>query len=245
MYCLVVPCFNEAHRWNADYWADMLDIPDVEWLFVDDGSTDRTRDLASASATPGRARLLPLTTNGGKGQAIRRGWLDAIQSGRFAAVGLMDADGAFNRPDVEALVEDYRVHAEGGEYDAVWSSRVALAGRDIQRHAWRHYVGRAVATGLSLGEQAIPYDTQSGLKLFRADQAFARTLTDPFATRWLFEIELMARYRAANARPMRIWEMPLSYWKDVSGSKMTTRESLRVIRELLIVKRVQARSRTV
>lgn len=243
MFCLVVPCFNEAHRWDRAYWADMLQVPDVEWLFVDDGSSDGTREQAEALGEVGKATVLSLQPNGGKGEAIRRGWQHALDSGAYAAIGFMDADGAFNRADVEALVSDYRERVESGTFDAVWSSRVALSGRNIQRHAWRHYVGRAVATGLSVGEVSIPYDTQSGLKLFRADEAFARTLATPFATRWLFEIELMARYRAANKRPMAIWEMPLAYWVDVAGSKMTTRESMRVIRELMTAKRLQARSR--
>lgn len=243
MFCLVVPCFNEAHRWDPGYWADMLQVPDVEWLFVDDGSSDGTHELAEALGQVGKTTVLSLQPNGGKGEAIRRGWLHALETGAFAAIGFMDADGAFNRADVEALIGEYREHVERGGYDATWSSRVALAGRNIQRHAWRHYVGRAVATGLSIGEDNIPYDTQSGLKLFRADDAFARTLTTPFETRWLFEIELMARYRAANSRPMAIWEMPLAYWVDVAGSKMTMRESMRVMRELMTAKRVQARSR--
>lgn len=53
-------------------------------------------------------------------------------------------------------------------FDALWSSRVALSGRFIQKLASRHYMGRVVATLLSVDGNSISYDTQSGVKLFAA-----------------------------------------------------------------------------
>ena len=40
---LVVPCYNEAGRWQADYWRELVRPGDLDVLFVDDGSTDATR----------------------------------------------------------------------------------------------------------------------------------------------------------------------------------------------------------
>ena len=42
---IVVPCFNEAARLDAQAFLGMLDARDnLSLLFVDDGSTDGTRD---------------------------------------------------------------------------------------------------------------------------------------------------------------------------------------------------------
>ncbi len=242
---IVVPCFNEAERWNLEYWEEMLALPDLRWLFVDDGSTDSTATLIEKTARLGDASTLELQPNAGKAEAVRRGMLHALKTGVLhGPVGFMDADGAFSSKDVADLLEVYaRLSSNGGDFDAVWSSRVALAGRDISRSTGRHYLGRGVATLVSLGELEMPYDTQSGLKLFKPSEQLLRCLERPFRTRWLFELELLSRFRIEKAGGLRIWEEPLNYWHDVPGSKITARETLRIFKELTVLKRLQHRAR--
>lgn len=236
---LVVPCYNEAGRWNEDYWADLLQIPDLEFLFVDDGSSDRTAELATTAVEGHSSRVLRMASNGGKAEAVRTGMLAFLERENISVLGYLDADGAFNRQDIEDLITAYRAKVVHDEFDAAWSSRVALAGRDIARSGSRHYIGRLVATFVSLGYGQIPYDTQSGYKLFQPSRHLADCLAAPFRTRWLFELELLARWQALMGTPLRVWEEPLQYWHDVPGSKITGRETARVIKELVTVKRVQ------
>ena len=241
--CIVVPCFNEAGRWNADYWGSMLALDGVRWVFVDDGSRDGTRGLIDevAEASSGIASALHLDRNRGKAEAVRTGLLAALDSGS-RSVGFMDADGAFAVGDVErfaALMSEKRHE----QVDSLWSSRVALAGRDIHRSDSRHYLGRLVATVLTLGEEYLPYDTQSGFKLYVADDRLRGCLEEPFSTRWMFDLELYYRWRRAHGSPMRVWEEPLQSWRDVAGSKVTGRESLRALREIAAIKRLQRTSR--
>jgi glycosyltransferase involved in cell wall biosynthesis len=244
-FAIVVPCYNEAGRWSIDYWREVLAVPGVSWLFVDDGSTDGTADLLDQVAKADNAEALRLTPNGGKAEAVRRGMqaLLAIDP-RPDGIGYMDADGAFNAADIRDLVQVFDQRTKSAPpIDAVWSSRVALAGRDIRRSTSRHYIGRIVATFVSLGQDEIPYDTQSGLKLFVPSDELAMCLRDPFRTRWLFELELLSRWQSTAGAEMQIWEEPLNYWHDVPGSKIRGSESLRIVRELFIVKQEQARSR--
>jgi dolichyl-phosphate beta-glucosyltransferase len=244
---MVVPCFNEAARWDADYWANMACLDNVDWVFVDDGSTDQTQEILTdfvqqqlkIGATVG---LLSLQENAGKGEAIRQGWLSQPVED-YDSIGFIDADGAFQRIDVERILTEFDKHVVQSHFDAVWSSRVALAGRSIERQTSRHYIGRVVATFLSLGGHSIPYDTQSGLKLFAANATLWESLNSPFETRWLFEIEMVAKYQRISGQELRIWEMPLDFWEDVAGSKIGFGESLRIIRELIKVKGVQKSSR--
>jgi len=244
---IVVPCFNEAKRWNDDYWRSMTSIPETHWLFVSDGSTDATSKLIESfiglmESEQRHVSFLNLERNMGKGEAIRQGWL-AQKSHNFESIGFLDADGAFNRNDIEQLIARYQELVSNGDFDAIWSSRVALSGRNIERHASRHYIGRLVATFLSFGGHPLPYDTQSGLKLFKASPELWRTLEIPFATRWLFEIETLTHYQGLIGTPLQVWEMPLDYWVDVPGSKIGLAESGRIAIELAKVKRVQQRSR--
>jgi len=183
---MVVPCFNEAARWDASYWANMTALADVDWVFVDDGSTDHTQqklaEFVKQQLEVGTTIiLLPLPGNVGKGEAIRQGWVSQPVGG-YDSIGFIDADGAFSRTDVERILTEFDTHVLQSHFDAVWSSRVALAGRSIERQTSRHYIGRVVATFLSLGGHAIPYDTQSGLKLFATNPTLWEAIASPFET---------------------------------------------------------------
>jgi len=238
---LVVPCFNEAHRWQPEYWNDLTGSNGVHWLFVNDGSQDATSSILRDLSRRPNVDFIDFPVNSGKGEAIRIGMLRALgnRANGIESVGFMDADGAFRRPDVERFAERFAELAGGTDVDAVWSSRVALAGRDIRRSQRRHYIGRAVATLLSLGADPLPYDTQSGLKFFRPSETLYACISRPFATRWLFEIEILTRWRDISGRSMRIREEPLEFWQDVGGSSIRGAELVRVAREIATIKMLQ------
>lgn len=236
---LVVPCFDEASRWSANYWTHIAAESDANILFVDDGSTDATNQILQGFVTGTKHRVRTLERNAGKSEAVRLGMQQLIQESECAAVGYLDADGAFTAEDVLDVIASFQARVIDSTFDAVWSSRVALAGRDIARSNSRHYIGRLVATFVSAGYGSIPYDTQSGLKLFAPSPALKACLEEPFRTRWLFELELLARWQRFAGESMRIWEEPLNYWHDVPGSKIKGKEVTRVLRELIVVKREQ------
>jgi hypothetical protein len=101
---------------------------------------------------------------------------------------------------------------------------VRRLGANIDRRALRHYAGRIFATLASLVLGMAVYDTQCGAKLFRADAAVARAFAEPFLSRWIFDVELLARLRReTDGEPLgtRLLEIPLPSWRDVAGSKLT------------------------
>ncbi len=242
VFLLVVPCFNEEGRWDVEYWRRMQAVDGVSWLIIDDGSTDATAAVAQGAGLSSRWRVSSLPSNVGKGEAIRAGLIDALNTADVEGVGFMDADGAFESDDVARLCHIAREGFAGEPpWDAVWSSRVMLSGRRIHRSPRRHYVGRIVATYLSVGSDPLPYDTQSGLKFFAPSETLLRCLERPFTTRWLFELEMLARWQAVEGASMRIWEEPLHSWSDVPGSKIRGAEMVRVARELAIIRGLLAR----
>jgi glycosyltransferase involved in cell wall biosynthesis len=230
---IVVPCYNEAKRWSADYWREIGATPGLTVLFVNDGSTDGTQALIDNACEEIGAHSLSLAQNAGKAEALRRGLVAALDMSP-AIVGYLDADGAFPAAEVVRLAQlgDELLQSDGSEFDAVWSARVLMAGRDIQRHASRHYIGRIITTLLAPVHKYEVYDTQSGYKLFRNDDELHRCLTDPFETRWFPDIELLMRWEPAVGRPMRIWEEPVMGWYDVAGSKMNRSQYTRLIKDL-------------
>lgn len=234
---LVIPAYNEALRWDVGYWLAVREaLPTSGLVFVDDGSSDETADLLTSSAATVGASVLSLHANAGKAEAVRRGLLHALDAGADV-VGFMDADGAFPAAEPQRMLDILNMRSRREGVEAVWSSRVALAGRDVRRSLSRHYMGRIMATYVLRGQDGVPYDSQSGLKWFLASETLLSVIANPFATRWLFEVEMLARYRTFVGRPLRIWEEPASRWDEVAGSRVSPRETLRIFRESLVARR--------
>ena len=89
----VIPCFNEEERLPADAILAIARTEDVRLLLVDDGSKDGTRQRLNdvAALAPGSIRVLGLDVNVGKGEAVRRGLIEALAQGA-QVVGYADAD---------------------------------------------------------------------------------------------------------------------------------------------------------
>ncbi len=217
---VVVPCFNEAQRLDGPAVLELLVDDRTDVLFVDDGSTDATRAVLFdlVRDTGGRARVLGLDDNGGKGEAVRRGLRAAIDDGA-AVVGFLDAD--LSTP-VDEMLRILNVLDERADVEAVLGARVALLGRAIERTPTRHYLGRVFATVASTMLGIRVYDTQCGAKAFRVTDTLCGVLSSSFSSRWAFDVELLARLLQTMA-PTQLVEVPLLRWHDVKGSKLSPR----------------------
>jgi glycosyltransferase involved in cell wall biosynthesis len=98
-----IPCFNEAEQLPqtlADLPREVEGFDAVEWLIVDDGSTDRTLDVAREH---GVDHLVPLTNNKGLAAAFQAGIDAALKLGADVIVNT-DADNQYYGPDIDKLV---------------------------------------------------------------------------------------------------------------------------------------------
>jgi len=227
---VVVPCFNEANRLDVDAYCRWLTAhPNVSMLFVNDGSSDRTRDVLNelAGLARGRASLLDMDRNRGKAEVVRLGLLHAMKSNPDI-LGFIDADLATPLSELARLI----ALMEQSNIQLMMGARVSLLGRHIERSGVRHYLGRVFASAASLTLRLRIYDTQCGVKLFRPSAALETALNTPFYSRWVFDVELLGRmmhpdHGVERLLPSQIMEEPLLAWSDVPGSKLTPVHMLR------------------
>lgn len=231
---LVIPCYNEEHRLPVDELRTFaLEGIGVQFLLVNDGSRDRTLALLESlqAQDPARFSVLNLEKNSGKAEAVRRGMIEAM-SRRPDLVGFWDADLATPLRELRGFLD---VFAARPEIEMVFAARVRLLGRSISRNPRRHYVGRVGATLISSSLGLAVYDTQCGAKLFRVSEAMREIFAAPFLSRWIFDVEIIARFvlqRGRDAAARAIYELPIQAWHDVKGSKVRSTDFIRALRDL-------------
>ena len=230
---IVVPCFNEETRLQLSQWEDIIaSSHHVTWLFVDDGSTDGTIEKIAHLQQFQNVESYSLRKNHGKAEAIRLGLLSKLSS-KFQIFGYLDADGAFLKRDILDLVSLFCAKIDSDEdLDCIIGSRVKLAGREINRRNARHYISRILLTAINFRWKNAPYDTQSGFKLFRYHPAVDTVLSTGFATKWFIDLEIFSRLMKANGK-LKIWEEPVSYWREIPNSRISGGTKLLILKEAL------------
>jgi len=238
---LIIPCYNEAQRLHIEAFRRFLARDTgTRLLFVDDGSTDGTCDVLTTlcSGFGGKTSILRLPKNKGKAEAVRAGFLFALDHGRPTMIGFWDADLATPLDTVERFL---RVLHDQPEIEMIFGARVQLLGRRVKRSAVRHYLGRIFATAVSIVLELAIYDTQCGAKLFRVHADTRALFAEPFLSRWVFDVEIIARYRQLFREEERnlaeaIYEYPLEQWEDVAGSKVGFGDFLIAFRDIVRIR---------
>jgi dolichyl-phosphate beta-glucosyltransferase len=245
---LVIPCYNEMSRLDRDEFTRfLLAEPRIDLIFVNDGSTDGTSAMLDEIqlAHVSRVTALNLPTNRGKAEAVRQGVMSGL-AGAWDYVGYWDAD--LSTP-LHVSSHWVDVLDERREIDWLFGARIRLLGRSIERKTARHIAGRLFATAASMTLGLPVYDTQCGAKLFRRTDAATALFSGPFLSRWVFDVEVLARVLAdhrssPSGRPFPVCEMPLQQWRDVGGSRLGVTHMLRAGIDLIriaVSMRVRAR----
>ena len=236
---IVVPCFNEAYRLDVSALQAFLEVvPAIAFTLVDDGSTDATWPVLQGVADQMPAvEALRLPRNAGKAEAVRLGVLHSLAMQDAPLLGYWDAD--FSTPLGTILEMSEELEARPSLL-MLMALRVQLLGRTIERRPVRHYAGRMIAT-LAAGTLGLQvYDTQCGAKLMRASTELAACFSRPFITRWMFDVELIARIvggRSQQRAAALIREYPIPVWHDVADSKVSTWAGLRALIDLARIRR--------
>lgn len=230
-----IPMYNEekiAADTAETVWTAMDSLRsrhgwDFEILFADDGSQDacaaRVREVAARHAV-GEIRVVGYETNRGKGAAVR----EAVLASGGDIVFYTDCDLAYGTDVIEAAVQRYQPGI-----DAVIGSR-RLTDDGYEGYTWL----RKLASGIYIRVLCLLggfrlSDSQCGCKSFRGELArkvFSYCRTDGFA----FDFEVLMLASRMNAR---IQEMPVQIIHHRESKVHVLRDSLRMLRDLIRIKK--------
>jgi dolichyl-phosphate beta-glucosyltransferase len=234
---IIIPCYDEEERLDVPSFKDFRSSAHhITFVFVNDGSTDGTLGILETlrASDPQKFSVLNLRKNQGKAEAVRIGILGALDSSPDY-VGFWDADLATPLCTIPQFLD---LAESRPDLEVVFGSRVKLLGRKIERSSTRHYIGRVFATAASMALGLAVYDTQCGAKLFRTTSSLNALFEQPFLSRWIFDVEIVARLihdrRGKDLPQVKdiIYEFPLTEWRDVPGSKLAYSDFVRALWEL-------------
>ena len=135
-----IPAWNEEASLPAVLDELHRELPEADLLVVDDGSSDRTAEIAREHG----AEVLSFGENRGLRAAIAAGWAFAAEHG-YGFAGRVDADGQHPVAELRNLLEIVR----SGRCDVAVGSRYAAASGDgFSRERYETTRSRRLGTGV-------------------------------------------------------------------------------------------------
>src|SRR3954451_19439932 len=168
-----IPCFNEEEQLPAtlaDLPRELPGVDKVEWLIIDDGSTDRTVEVAREN---GVDHIVKLTNNKGLAAGFQAGLDAALKLGADVIVNT-DADNQYRAADIPRLLEPIL----RGDADMVVGDRQVMtvhAFSPLKKSLQR--LGSWVVRRAS--DTSVP-DTTSGFRAYNREAALALQVVSTF-----------------------------------------------------------------
>ena len=213
-----IPAWNEEENLPAVLDDLERELPGADVLVVDDGSTDRTAEIARERG----AEVLSLGTNRGLPIGIAAGYRWALDHG-YAYCGRVDADGQHPPSELARLLA--LVHAGGCDV-AVGSRFVSGDGYEPYRYLpspARRLGTAALRRGMKLALHRPFGDATSGL--YAVNAKALPLLAEPFRTE-APEVEALLRLSDAG---LRVVEVPVRMEPRAGGvSKLRGRKAVKV-----------------
>jgi dolichol-phosphate hexosyltransferase len=212
---VIVPAYNEAATVGRMIRRVLLQECVRQVVVVDDGSKDKTFDVAQAVGGDPRLVLRRHDVNRGKGAAIRTG-LDAITA---PLVIIQDADLEYDPVEYEKLIAPI----VEGRADVVYGVR-GFASHTAYSY-WFVIGNRLVTTATNILFNCYIQDMETGFKVMRTDLMRRLRLT---GDRFNIEPEITARVLRLG---YRIHEVPVTYYARgrAEGKKLTWRDGVKAL----------------
>ncbi|HSJ19744.1 MAG TPA: glycosyltransferase family 2 protein [Nocardioidaceae bacterium] len=168
-----IPCLNEEGQIPATLGALPRKVPGfdtVEWLIIDDGSTDRTIDVAREH---GVDHIIRLTNNKGLATAFQAGLDACLKLGADVVVNT-DADNQYSADDIPALVGPVL----SGAADMVVGDREVM---DIEHFSFtKKRLQRLGSWVLRRASDTTVPDATSGFRAYNREAALSLTVVSKF-----------------------------------------------------------------
>ncbi len=211
---VLIPSYNEERAIGGI--VRTLRGRDFPVYVVDDGSTDRTAEIASGEG----AVVVRHKTNKGKGASLREGFAHILKRG-YEAVIVMDGDDQHEVDDINAFI----AVLQQTNSDIVIGNRMNDTGRmPHDRRATNRFMSGLISM---IAGQDVP-DTQCGFRLIKTPVIAAITLTSSN-----YEIESEMIIKAAR-RGFRIASVPIkTVYRDEKSKINPFIDTLRFISFLI------------
>ena len=216
-----IPAWNEEENLPAVLEELRAELPDAEVLVVDDGSTDRTAEVAKEHG----AEVLSFAENRGLRAGIAAGYGYAAEHG-YDYCGRVDADGQHPVPELRDLLELVR----SGEYDVAVGSRFATSdGNGFSRERYESSPARRLGTGVLRRSIEIVldrpfHDSTSGMYAVNAEAM--PILARPY-TSGAPEVEGLLRL---DEEGLRVAEVPVEMRERAAGeSKLQGKKAVGLV----------------
>lgn len=230
---VVIPCYNEEERLLSKEFTDYIDKNTGYHLcFVNDGSKDNTLNVLK-ELQKGRENFITVydcKKNGGKAEAVRLGMLHMAKKEDLDYIGFLDADLSTDLADFDDLVKTI----EHSKFKIVSGSRIARMGANITKEGAREIASLTINFIIRKILSMNFKDTQCGAKIFRKE-VIGIAFNKKFVTQWIFDVEIFKRmtlcFGLKSAKSM-LCEQPLKRWIHIDGSKLSIRDSVKIIGQL-------------
>ncbi|OGO40955.1 MAG: glycosyl transferase [Chloroflexi bacterium RBG_16_58_14] len=224
---IVIPAHNEETR-LPDTLEQVLSFLNTqlypaEVLVVENGSQDRTLEVARSYCQRFSNLHVLQLEQCGKGRAVQHGMLQA--SGEF--LFMCDADLSMPISQINQFIPPVLT-----DFDIAIASREAPGAVRYNEPAYRHLVGRVFNT--LIHALALPgmQDTQCGFKCFRAPVA-RELFPHQTISGWSFDVEVLF---IARQRGYRIVELPIPWHFNAESKVRVFRDSARMALDLLAIR---------
>jgi glycosyltransferase involved in cell wall biosynthesis len=225
---IIIPAFNEEQRLPTTLEQVLgfltTQAYTAEVLVVENGSIDRTFEIAQAFVGQHPQFQALRETGRGKGLAVRRGMLAARGEYRF----MCDADLSMPIAQVNRFLPPERA-----DFEVAIGSREAPGAVRYNEPLYRHLGGRVINGMIRL--LALPglQDTQCGFKCFHHS-----VVEDLFGHQtlmgWSFDIELLY---IAKRRGYRVVEVPIPWYYSSQSKLNVLSDALKMGLEILAIRR--------
>ncbi|WP_047550225.1 response regulator [Psychroserpens sp. Hel_I_66] len=230
---VVIPCYNEEERLLSTEFINYIDKNTGYHLcFVNDGSKDDTLNVLK-ELQKGREDFITVhdcEKNGGKAEAVRLGMLHMAKKEDLDYIGFLDADLSTDLADFDDLVKTI----ESSEFKIVSGSRIARMGANITKESARKIISLTINFIIRKILSMDFKDTQCGAKIFHKD-VIEIAFDKKFVTQWIFDVEIFKRmtlhFGLKTAKAM-LCEQPLKRWIHADGSKLSMKDSFKIIGQL-------------
>jgi len=213
----IIPSLEKRHEYlekqNYSY----------EVLIVNDGSTDRTKELVQEKIKDWpHFKLIDNKVNKGKGGVVKQGMLEASGQWRL----FMDVDESVTINEIERLWPYTR------DFEIIIGSRYTEGGKVIKKQP---LIRRVISRGGNLLIQILVAwgikDTQCGFKMF-SEHAAKEIFPLQTMERWSFDMELVA---IAKKHGYKIKEVPV-IWEEQVGSRLrAVKTAVRSLRDVFVI----------